>query len=60
MVVDVVFIVLSAVILTVLNQYGLLEKHISFALIPILIAYFLGQCSGRLFKLSGRDKTNLD
>ena len=40
---DAVFILICAVALFVLNQYGLLEKHAQFALIPMLVAYFLGQ-----------------
>lgn len=40
---DVVFIVIATVILTVLYKYGLLEKYLGFALIPILIAYYFGQ-----------------
>ncbi|MCD6179132.1 MAG: hypothetical protein J7K39_04445 [Bacteroidales bacterium] len=40
---DVVFIVIAAVIITVLIEYGLIEKYVGFALIPILIAYYLGQ-----------------
>ncbi|EMQ93776.1 hypothetical protein D778_01527 [Xanthomarina gelatinilytica] len=33
-----------------LSEYGLLEKYMAFALIPILIAYQLGQYSERKFK----------
>lgn len=40
---DFIFIVIATIILIVLNGYGLLEKYRGFALIPILIAYFLGQ-----------------
>ncbi len=40
---DVVFILIATIIMTVLNEYGLIEKNVRFALIPILIAYFLGQ-----------------
>ncbi len=42
---DIIFIIISAIILLVLIEYELLEKHIGFALIPILIAYQLGQYS---------------
>jgi hypothetical protein len=47
---DVIFMVISAIILTILLEYGLLEKYIGFSLIPILIAYQLGQYSERKFK----------
>lgn len=40
---DLIFIVMAAIILTVLIEFGLIEKYIGFALIPILIAYYLGQ-----------------
>ncbi len=40
---DLIFIVIIAVIMTVLFKYGLIEKYIGFSLIPILIAYYLGQ-----------------
>ncbi len=46
---DITFIVVATLILILLDQYGLLEKYLGFALIPILIAYFLGQYSGRKF-----------
>ena len=47
---DIIFIIISAIILLVLIEYELLEKYIGFALIPILIAYQLGQYSERKFK----------
>ncbi len=40
---DSTFIVIATVILIVLVQSELIEKYIGFALIPILIAYYLGQ-----------------
>jgi predicted membrane protein len=40
---DLIFIVIAAIILSVLVEYGLIEKYIGFVLIPILIAYYLGQ-----------------
>jgi len=46
---DTVFIIVSAGILTILIKYGFLEKHIGFSLLPILIAYYLGQYSERKF-----------
>ena len=47
---DLIFIVIATVILIALYNYGLLEKYIAFSLIPILIAYQLGQYSERKFK----------
>lgn len=47
---DVLIILISAIVLILLNEYGLLEKHAGFALIPILIAYFSGQFVERKFK----------
>ncbi len=47
---DLIFIIVSAAILIVLSEYGLLEKYMAFSLIPILIAYQLGQYSERKFK----------
>jgi len=38
-----IFVVVSAIILTVLIEFGLMEKYLGFALIPILLAYYLGQ-----------------
>ncbi|MGY3052250.1 hypothetical protein ACVWYG_000440 [Pedobacter sp. UYEF25] len=49
-IIDVLFILIAAVFLVVLSQYGLLEKYIGLSLIPILIAYQLGQYSERKFK----------
>ncbi len=40
---DIIFIVISTVILVLFSEFGLLEKYIGFALIPIMIAYYLGQ-----------------
>ena len=48
--IDVLFILISALILLLLNQYGLLQKYAVFTLIPILVAYFLGQFAERKFK----------
>ena len=47
---DIIFIIVSGIILIALSEYGLLEKYIGFALIPILRAYQLGQYSERKFK----------
>ena len=40
---DLIFIVVSGIFLIVLNEFGLIEKYVGFFLLPILIAYFLGQ-----------------
>ncbi len=40
---DIIFIVVATIILVILFEFGLLEKYIGLALIPILIAYFVGQ-----------------
>jgi hypothetical protein len=45
-----IFIILSAAILLILDNYGLLEEHVGFALIAITIAFQLGQYSERKFK----------
>lgn len=47
---DIIFMIISALILVVLLEYGFVEKYFGFALIPILIAYQLGQYSERKFK----------
>jgi hypothetical protein len=47
---DLIFIVVSAAMLIVLAEYGLLEKHIGFSLLPILVAYQIGQYTERKFK----------
>jgi predicted membrane protein len=53
---DLIFIIISALILITLSEYGLLEKHMAFLLIPVLIAYFLGQYSQRKLTQSGTVK----
>lgn len=45
-----IFIVFLAMILLILSEYGLLEKHMGFSFLPILIVYQLGQYSERTFK----------
>ena len=47
---DLIFIIFSTFILMTLSEYRLLEKYMAFSLIPILIAYQLGQYSERKFK----------
>jgi hypothetical protein len=47
---DAIFIVISATILIVLAEYGFLEKYMGFLLLPVLVAYQLGQYSERKFK----------
>ena len=46
---DLIFIIVSTIILLILSNYGLLEKYLGLSLIPILIAYQLGQYSQRKF-----------
>jgi len=52
---DIVIIIITAAALIGLSEYGLLKRHIGFALIPILIAYFLGQFVQSRFKNSKED-----
>lgn len=40
---NVVFIVITAILLLVFVEYGEVEKYIGFALMPMIIAYYLGQ-----------------
>ena len=47
---DIIFIIISALILVVFSEYGFLEKNMAFSIIPILIAYYLGQYSHIRFK----------
>lgn len=47
---DVIFIILAAISLMILIEFDLIEKYIGFALIPLIIAYQLGQYSERKFK----------
>lgn len=48
---DMIFIVISAIILIALNEFGWLEKFIPFLIVPILFAYRLGQYAERKFKV---------
>ncbi|WP_170234432.1 MULTISPECIES: hypothetical protein [Bizionia] len=47
---DLLFIIISTSLLITFNAYNVLENYIAFALIPILMAYFLGQYSEKTFK----------
>ncbi|MDX1318503.1 MULTISPECIES: hypothetical protein [Xanthomarina] len=47
---DLIFIGISTAIIMILSHYNLLEKYIGFVLLPIFIAYQLGQYSERKFK----------
>jgi predicted membrane protein len=47
---DLIFIIISASILVAFSEYGFLEKNMAFSLIPILMAYYLGQYSHIWFK----------
>mgnify|MGYP001770024460 CR=1 FL=1 len=52
------FIVIAAIILTVLIESGLIEKYIGFALIPILIAYYLGQFVERKTRIKSKNHSD--
>lgn len=45
-----IFILLSAIFITIIISLDLNEMYMGFALIPILIAYQVGQYSERKFK----------
>jgi general stress protein CsbA len=47
---DIIVIVFFAVFLVALSTFGLLNKYANLALIPILVAYYLGQYSEKYFK----------
>jgi len=47
---DIFMILLMAGLLIILEKFGLIEKYKYFALIPLLIFYFLGKLSERKFK----------
>jgi len=47
---DIIFITSAAITLILLHEFGWIEKHGAFSLIPMLIAYFLGQYSERKFR----------
>ena len=53
---DLIFIAVSTGILLLISSYGYLEKYMAFSLIPILIAYFLGQFSERKFGTHAKSK----
>ncbi len=48
---DLAFILVATIILFVFDKYGLLSKHSGFALIPLLIAYQLGQYKEKKFRI---------
>ena len=45
-----IFLILAAIGLTILIELELVEKYIGFGLIPLIIAYQLGQYSERKLK----------
>ena len=47
---DLIFIIIAATTLIILSEYEILKKYSALTLVPILIAYFLGQYSERKFK----------
>ncbi len=40
---DMIFVVLATLVLSLLIELDKIETHMAFALIPILMAYFIGQ-----------------
>ncbi|NOU59666.1 hypothetical protein [Marinifilum caeruleilacunae] len=44
---NLLFVVITAIALTVLIEFELTDKYMGFALIPMLIAYYLGQWAER-------------
>jgi predicted membrane protein len=42
-IIDIAFIVITAAVLSVIIKSGLIENYIGLTLIPILIAYYIGQ-----------------
>lgn len=45
-----IFISFATLILLLIHQFVSLEKYVSFSLIPLMIAYLLGQYSERNYK----------
>lgn len=43
------FIVVTAIFLSILMRFDLCEKYIGFAMIPMMVAYYLGQYSERKY-----------
>lgn len=46
----IIFIAVTAVILLLVNQFGNAESYMAFSLIPILIAFYIGQFAERKFR----------
>lgn len=44
---DIIFIVVSAIILILLFEFKVMPKSMGFALIPLLIAYYFGKYVGK-------------
>ncbi|WP_158276142.1 hypothetical protein [Brumimicrobium oceani] len=51
----IIFIAVTTVILLLINQFGNAESYMAFSLIPILIAYYIGQYSERKFRTPAKD-----
>lgn len=49
-IIDVIFIVISALFLILLIEFDLIERYIGYSLLPIVAAYFLGKYAERKFK----------
>ena len=47
---NLLFIIISGALLLIILEFDLLEKYGGLSLIPIMLAYFLGQFSERKFK----------
>lgn len=47
---DLIVIALISIILLILNKFELLEKYSKFALLPILVFYYLGQYAEKNLK----------
>ncbi|PYE80780.1 hypothetical protein DFQ11_104147 [Winogradskyella epiphytica] len=47
---DLSFIIIATGLFIALNEFNVLNKHIAFSIIPILIAYFIGQYSAKKFQ----------
>jgi hypothetical protein len=46
---DLIFIIITGIVLITLDEKNLLENNLGYAPIPIICAYYLGQYSERIF-----------
>lgn len=49
------FILIAAAFLIIAQETGLTEKYSGFALIPVLIAYYIGQFVAKKFSVSEKE-----